>query len=199
MILRFRINMDDYPEVQRVIEIKDDQTFEELHNAILKSVDFDDSQMASFYLCDDNWNEKLEITLIDLTDEEEEIFTPTMSKIKLSEYMQHPGAKLEYVYDFVLMWKFRIELDAIEEMPEGKKKYPVVIDSIGEAPPQFAQDKFPEPISEEEEAVFVKGLLMKNHEKFNPENDLLDDDDELEEEDPWDAGFSELEGGHEDY
>jgi hypothetical protein len=183
--------MDEREDFERVIAIPSNKTFEDLHKAILQSVNFDDSQLASFYLTDDNWQEKMEITLIDMSsgEVEEDVFIPVMSETKLSDFVHSTGQKLTYVYDFVLMWSFRVELVGIEEKYDRNTHYPTVVSSLGEAPSQYGTaEKYPEAISEEEEDQYVQNIRKRN------EEDILDDDEFDEDED--DNPFSEFEDGY---
>ena len=65
MIYRFRIILDNDTEddIFRDLEIRDSDTMEDLHNVVTQSFGFDGSEMGSFYLSDDDWNQCEEITL----------------------------------------------------------------------------------------------------------------------------------------
>ena len=41
---------------------------EDLHNVVTQSFGFDGSEMGSFYLSDDDWNQGEEITLFDMSE-----------------------------------------------------------------------------------------------------------------------------------
>jgi hypothetical protein len=43
-----------------------DDTLEDLHNAIFNSFGFDGMEVASFYTCDETWNQEDEISLLTL-------------------------------------------------------------------------------------------------------------------------------------
>jgi len=75
MIYRFRIILDNDTEddIFRDIEIRKTDTLEDLHNAITQSFDFDGSEMASFYLSDNDWNQGEEISLFDVSDSLESV------------------------------------------------------------------------------------------------------------------------------
>lgn len=178
--------------MERVIEIRGSQTFEDLHNAILSSVGFDNSQLASFYLCDDDWNRKMEITLIDMSSDESDI-TPIMGDTQIADFVHHIGDKLRYVYDFVLMWSFMLEATDIITTGTNGRKFPLLVESIGEAPKQYETvEKYPAQITDDDD-IYINELKLKNQDMFHPEA-------ELEEEEDWDdfRGFEEG-GGYEDY
>lgn len=178
-ILRFKVWMEDYPDVIRTLDLRADQTFEDLHQAILKSVNFDTTQLASFYVCNEDWEKKVEITLIDMSMDEGDI-VPVMSETPISNYMQHVGEKLIFEYDFVMMWRFLAEVEAIRPASEVKKSevFPALVYSEGEAPQQYeGHESFSDEITEED-AMYMEELKMRNQ-------DLLLSEDE--EEEAWDA------------
>ena len=63
MVYRFKIVSDEVDNFCREIEIDADASFLELRNAILDSVGFSKDELNSFFLCDDDWEKKEEITL----------------------------------------------------------------------------------------------------------------------------------------
>src|SRR5437868_2498901 len=62
-VYRFRVSFEDQEEIYREIEIKSEQTFEDLHYAILASIRFDGADPGSFYMSNDNWVKGQEISL----------------------------------------------------------------------------------------------------------------------------------------
>lgn len=59
----FKVELADTPQIWRTIEIKEDQTFEELHHVIQAAFGFDDDHLYSFFLSGKAWDKKTEITL----------------------------------------------------------------------------------------------------------------------------------------
>ena len=68
MIFVFRVISNEVEDFFRDVEIKSTQTFYQLHNAIQYDADWDSSQLANFYLTDDNWEPAQEISLIDISE-----------------------------------------------------------------------------------------------------------------------------------
>jgi len=70
MIYRFRVILDNDTEddVFRDIEIRKTDSLEDLHNTITQSFGFDGTEMASFYVSDDEWNQGEEISLFDMSE-----------------------------------------------------------------------------------------------------------------------------------
>ena len=67
--LKFRVLLDskDKAEVFRDILIRDNDNFESFYQAILNSYHFENNQMASFYMSNDQWDKGHEINLMDMS------------------------------------------------------------------------------------------------------------------------------------
>ena len=139
MVYKFRVILDAEEDIFRDIAILDDDTLEDLHNAIFNSFGFDGMEVASFYTCDETWNQEDEIALFDTGDIPGE--QKTMSDYKLSDLLDDENTKIIYVYDFINMWTFLVELAAIEEQ-EGNALYPETLFSHGEMPDEAMEKNF---------------------------------------------------------
>ena len=133
MIYRLRIILDSEEDVISDLEIKSDSSFEDLHFAIVNSFNFNGNEMASFYLSDDNWTQGEEITLESFGDEK------VMKFIGLNSIIKDSQLNFIYVYDFLKLWTFFVEV--VEICEENKSFiYPQTIFSIGKIP-KSAPDK----------------------------------------------------------
>lgn len=137
MIYRFRIILDTAEDVFRDIEIEQTATLEEFHNAITQSFGFDGSEMASFYISDEDWNQGEEISLFDMSDGNSEV--RLMNESRLEAVTDKDQTKLIYVYDYLSMWTFLVELADIA-VPEAGREYPNLMFAHGELP-DSAPDK----------------------------------------------------------
>lgn len=132
-VLKFRVVLDTKNDVFRDIEILSDQTFEEFHVAILKAFDFTGDKMASFYMSDEEWSKGQEITLVDMGEPGQENGPLLMEKTTLDDMIVEENEKIVYVYDFLVMWCFYVELvDEFKSNPE--RSYPRVSMKFGDAP-----------------------------------------------------------------
>ena len=68
MVYKFRVILDAEEDIFRDIAILAEDTLEDLHNAIFNSFGFDGMEVASFYTCDDTWNQEDEIAMFDTGD-----------------------------------------------------------------------------------------------------------------------------------
>ncbi len=98
MLYRFRMILDAEEDVFRDIEIMSENTLEDLHNTILQSFGFDGTEMASFYISDDEWNQGEEISQFDVTEGAGSI--RLMNETTLDDVVDEDQTKLIYVYDF---------------------------------------------------------------------------------------------------
>ncbi|MDY0986300.1 Plasmid pRiA4b ORF-3-like protein [Flavobacterium sp. ACN2] len=139
MVYKFRVILDAEEDIFRDIAILEEDTLEDLHNAIFNSFGFDGSEVASFYTCDDTWNQEDEIPLFDTGDVPGEI--RTMNDYPLSSILDEDNTKIIYVYDFISMWTFLVELAAVEDEQVGVT-YPETLFSHGEMPADAIEKNF---------------------------------------------------------
>jgi hypothetical protein len=139
MVYKFRVILDAEEDIFRDIAILAEDTLEDFHNAIFNSFGFDGMEVASFYTCDDTWNQEDEIPMFDAGDVPGE--QKTMSDYQLSDLLDKQNTKIIYVYDFINMWTFLVELAAIEEQIPGNN-YPETIFSHGEMPDEAIEKNF---------------------------------------------------------
>ena len=128
-IYRIRAILDVLDDVFRDIEIKEEDTLEDLHNVINQSFGFDGSEMASFYISDEEWNQGEEIRLFDVGEGNSRL----MSETKLNKVLSESNTKLIYVYDFLNMWTFYVELADIAN-PVDTTDYPNLLFVQGQLP-----------------------------------------------------------------
>ena len=128
MIYRMRAILDTETDVIRDFEIEATATLEELHDAISQSFGFAGNEMASFYRSGENWIQGEELPLVDMGVGEKPLNERPLNKI-LSENEN----RLIYVYDFLNLWTFFVELMETAEK-DHLKGYPSLIFSHGEVP-----------------------------------------------------------------
>ncbi len=131
MVYKFRAILDAEEDVFRDIAILDTDTLEDLHNALVNAFGFDGLEIASFYTCDDEWTQEDEIPLFDTGDVPGE--QKTMASYTLNSILDEENTKIIYVYDFLNMWTFFVELAAVEENEAGAT-YPDLLFTHGVMP-----------------------------------------------------------------
>ena len=130
MIYRIRVILDNdtKEDIFRDLEIVKDSSLKDLHELILLAFKFSGEEMSSFFTVDEEWNQIDEISLMNFDNS-----TKSMDSINLSSLINHDSPKLLYVYDFMKMWTFFVELIDEGELI-NKLKYPSIIFSNGMMP-----------------------------------------------------------------
>jgi hypothetical protein len=123
-----RVILDTEEDVIRDIEIEAKATLEELNDSVSQSFGFAGNEMASFYRADEQWNQGEELPLTDMGNGEKPLNEKTLNKI-----FSESENRLIYVYDFLNLWTFFVELIEIAEK-EASKGYPNLIFTHGEVP-----------------------------------------------------------------
>ena len=159
-ILRFRTYWEEDESVYRDVAIMHTQTFYDLHNAILKSYEFDNKHKATFYRSNDSWQRGREISL-EKYDKEYPAAPLIMSDTSITSEIKGPNQKFIYEYDFNKNWHFMVELINVDKEENKKLQYPTCIRTEGIAPSQYG----------------TKGLVDKRlaemEEKYDLQSDAL--------------------------
>ncbi len=170
-IFHIRILLDSSKDIFRDIEIEETATFLDLHNTIIEAFKFSGMEMASFYKSNKDWDKGEEIALIDMMNDPDQEPIRAMSDTPLHELMHDTGDKMLYLYDFMRMWIFFVEL--VNEVDRrADVTYPEIVLWVGNAP---AEDS--------KVATAMKVELLENDE------DMFDSDYELDEND---GGYENL-------
>lgn len=161
MLYRIKFISDEVEGFVREIKIDSDATFLDLNGAILKACGYPDDQMTSFYVCDEEWERREQITREDMAEpghEDEDLYV--MASTPLSDFIEEEEQKLEFVFDPFSERVFF--LDVKELIPGEHLSAPEVSRSLGEAPVQIQDMDLSAPVagkgnsifSEEEEGEF---------------------------------------------
>lgn len=156
MIFRFMMLSDEVDDFRRELKIDAEASFEELHNAIVKSVGYKSGEMASFFICDDDWSKNAEITLVEM-DTSSEIDSHIMEDTRLSDFLEDEKQKLMYVFDYMSERAFFMELREIVFGEDLEK--PVITKSIGNAPVQILEIEMEEVVTKVVPTVASANLL----------------------------------------
>jgi hypothetical protein len=132
---RFRILSEENEDFLLDIEVKATQSFLDFHHAIKHHCGILTNELASFYLCDDKWRKKTEIMLIDMSEEPLDGEQPKpvllMENALMNQVIDNPHQKFLYVYDFLKMHTFYVELMKINKA-DSAIEYPALIKKEGE-------------------------------------------------------------------
>jgi hypothetical protein len=135
-VLKFRIYYEDDDAVYRDVVIKHNQTFLDLHNAILKAYDFDNKHPATFYRSNDYWHRGREISF-EKYDKEYKAEPLIMADTTIGSEIRDTNQKFIYVYDFAKNWTFLVELINVAKEESSKITYPATSRTEGIGPQQY--------------------------------------------------------------
>ena len=130
MVYRFVVLSDEDEAFAREFEFLDSQSLLDFHNALQEELEFDRSQIASFFMATESWEKEEEFTLFDMG-----AGSSTMENAVLEEIIFRKNQKLLYVFDFFNDRALYVEYVG-EFKEEDDKEYPVCINSKGLPPKQ---------------------------------------------------------------
>jgi len=146
-------------EVSRVIELKETQTLVDLHEAIQESMGWDDPHLYSFFMDGKAWSQNLDqeyvhpqlyrylkgkraMLPVDFMWYPTENFLlhmerrPRSADTQIKKLMLRSGRRFLYLFDFGDQHHFKIKVVGFGEAKKGEK-YPKLVESAGEPPPQY--------------------------------------------------------------
>jgi hypothetical protein len=152
--LKFRILLDSdkNEEVFRDVLISDTSDFETFYHAIMKSFDFKGDQMASFYVSNEDWDKGHEISLLDMSYDDDSIDSPAtvMKDAVIKDFLEEPDQRFILVYDFMKMWIFLIELIGYDR---NEPEVPQMLLAIGNTPKEESREALDEDLLHESESL----------------------------------------------
>lgn len=136
-VYRFRILLDHREDILRDIEIDASASFMDFHEMIIKSLGYSGLEMASFFMSNEDWDKGEEIALMDMAEPGQDS-VKAMSDTRLNEMVTEKGDKMLFVYDFLRMWIYYVELVAVLEVAEAND-LPKVVLAVGNPPNENAE------------------------------------------------------------
>ncbi len=134
MVYRFLILSDEDENFRRELRINADATFLQLNDFLLASLGYDNHELTTFHLCDEEWHKEREITLLDMSFDESNP-SLVMSEYKLSDLLEEEGEHLFFVFDMLAERGLFMELAELDE--ESEELVPRISFSQGDAPVQM--------------------------------------------------------------
>ncbi len=162
-------------EIYRDILIQEDKTLEDFHFAILDAYGLKEGEMASFYTCTENWEEGLEITLMDMGTMEHESVNILMQEFTIGQSVERDVKYYKFTYDFLFPKKFKIE--RIGENTEIKEDVPVLLKEVGKYSPEVNKldDISFGDLDEEEDAQRKSDYYFDEEDDDEPTFENIDD------------------------
>lgn len=125
-----RCVLDTSEDVIRDIVLLPNSDLNLLQRAILNAFELEQGEMSSYFRSSEDWEQGAEISMMD--------FDPATGRNALDNEnvggcFREIGSRMLYVYDFLRLWTFYLELVAILE-PDMDKTYPRLVGKVGERP-----------------------------------------------------------------
>jgi len=130
VIYKIRVILDTKDDVFRDIEIRDKQTLFTLYKGIVSAFSLQGEELASFYESDADWAQGKEIPLENM---DESGADETMSDFYIHESLPAVGSRMIFVYDYMEMWTFFVEVVSIEDK-KAVLNYPLTVYRYGSMP-----------------------------------------------------------------
>lgn len=182
IVFRFRVYFEDMEDVERIIDVKGENTFMEFHHAIQDAIDFDRIKKASFYKANDNWRASTEYST------HPENGAKHADNVRLQQAIDDPYQKFIYIYDETDgNWELRVEVIKLGREESGQE-YPLLVKSKGNAPKQYkvnlqiSDDPAEKLFGEADSLIKDLGNLLSMDDE-DIEDDELDDEDLEDDED----------------
>jgi hypothetical protein len=121
--------------VVRTIAVREDQTLEQLHEALRLAFGWADPHMYAFWMSGRWWDaESVRYqTQAELDPDDESVRS---GRTALSELGLRKGKTLAYLFDFGDEW--RLLLKVVDRWEAGEDTYPMLLEAEGLPPPQYA-------------------------------------------------------------
>ena len=144
----FKVALKDSPKIWRRIAIRDNQSLDDLHEAIFVAFDREEEHLYSFYFprrrikgrpSSEDFHEYTHPFIL-----EDEIFGDKSAKDASRTRLRTLGLKLrqqfDYMFDFGDSWWHELTVENLTGQPD-KKKYPRILEKHGESPLQYEYDE----------------------------------------------------------
>ena len=132
--MRIKITLEYEKLVYKEIALDEKKDLTYLHQTIIKLFNLKKDEIGSFFLTDDKLNLIKEIPLISMQENDK-----NMDSYMIESVLHEAQNSLIYIYDFMHMWRFHIE---IISLIENKTTDLQIIKEIGEPPKNAPQINF---------------------------------------------------------
>jgi len=128
----FKVTYEYDRDVWRKIEIAENQTLDDLHSAILDSVDFADDHLYSFFISGRAWDKSTEYA-------SPHADGANAARMKIKDLRLRMKQKFLYLFDYGDEHRFEVQLMEINPDASKKIRYPKVVEEHGESPSQYEE------------------------------------------------------------
>jgi hypothetical protein len=130
-VYRFKVSLTDQKGVWRTIDVRSDQTLEDLHYAIQDAFGWDDEHMYAFFLSGKAWD----ASTVYIRPEGRRPGEHS-ARVRLDRLGLRLHKRFLYLFDFGDEWRHEIRVEKVGLPPDGGE-YPRIVDEHGQAPTQY--------------------------------------------------------------
>jgi hypothetical protein len=135
----FKVNPAGARRIWRKIEVRGDQTLNDLSNAIFTAFDFGEWHLYSFFMSGRAWDASTEYAGPD-SGRDIGFRRPKKAKsTEIASLVLEPKTRFLYLFDYGEEWRFEVQFIGKAAL-DGDAKYPRIIDKKGESPPQYPEE-----------------------------------------------------------
>jgi Plasmid pRiA4b ORF-3-like protein len=137
-------------QIWRELELAADQTLEDLGEAIPHAFDFEDAHLWSFFLSGKPWDDASEYALSPSPDPAGGRRARPANRLRIRDVPAR--TEFLFLFDYGDEWQFGVQLVRTGKAPDPDVRYPRVVASHGQAPPQYpaVEDDWDEQAQDEE-------------------------------------------------
>jgi hypothetical protein len=129
----FRAELAGWPGVVRTVAVAEDQTLEQLHEALRLAFGWADAHLYAFWTDGEFWSQDPEAGYWAPFELEQD---QRSARVPVRELGLRKGRKLAYLFDFGDEW--RAMLRVVDSWEIEDESYPMLVEAEGTAPPQYA-------------------------------------------------------------
>ncbi|HDZ41035.1 MAG TPA: hypothetical protein ENH59_05080 [Bacteroidetes bacterium] len=159
MIFKFVVISSEEESFLREFELDENNTLLDFHNILQEELEYDRSQLASFFTTSKKWEKEEEFTLFEMGAN-----TTPMDEVIIDDIVIEDNQKLLYVFDMFNERTLFIECTGSVKPVEGRK-YPVCTRSQGKPPQQVRFSNF------------TKASARIDDEEKESDDDFIDEND----------------------
>lgn len=123
--------------VVRTIAVREDQTLEQLHEALRLAFGWADPHLYSFWIGSTFWNKDAREYTAPEGIGEHPTEASSARDARIGEIGLRKGRYVAYVFDFGDEW--RLLLRVVDAWDAGDDSYPMLVDAEGTTPPQYEE------------------------------------------------------------
>ncbi|MDR0420894.1 MAG: plasmid pRiA4b ORF-3 family protein [Prevotellaceae bacterium] len=131
-IYKYKLTINGNKNFARECEIEDDSTLYDLHRYIQNELDFDDAQLAVFFISSPQWERITSIPIFDLGN-------GSMDSVVIGDLVNDEKNNLLYVFDMYNNRQLQIEFMSEVEYTQ-RVSYPRTVAGKGNSPNQFSEN-----------------------------------------------------------